>query len=221
MPGKLIVIDGSDGVGKKTQTQLLLQKLTLKKIPVQTISFPRYSEDSSAPIRMYLAGDFGSPEKVGPKLASILFAMDRFAALGDIKKWLAEGKTVISDRYTSSNMGHQGSLIQNQEERKKFFLWLYDLEHRLLGIPKPDLTLILHCPAQMSQRLIHKRGKQKDMLEQDITLQERSAAIFYEIATTLPSYTLVECTNAKRELKSIEEIHLEIHQLVRNLAIKQ
>lgn len=60
MKGKLIVIEGLDGSGKATQTGLLYRALEKSGTAVRKISFPDYSSDSSALVKMYLNGEFGS-----------------------------------------------------------------------------------------------------------------------------------------------------------------
>lgn len=169
--GKFFVIDGQDGTGKATQTRLLVERLKNEGLTVQTISFPQYNTKSAGPLEEYLSGKYGSASDVGPYRASVLYAVDRFDASFKIKQWLTDGFHVIADRYVSSNMGHQGSKIDDPIERNEFFKWEAEFEYGLLGIPKPDLTIILHIPVEISLQLMQKRtdaGLQKHSLETDV-----------------------------------------------------
>ena len=142
--GKLIVIDGTDGCGKHTQTLLLKENLENKGYLVKTIDFPQYGLKSAGPTEEYLNGKYGSSEDVDAYQASVLYAVDRFDASFKIKKWLREGKFVICDRYVSANMGHQAGKIEDLEEREKFLDWLFNLEFNIFKIPKPDINIFLY-----------------------------------------------------------------------------
>ena len=79
--GKLIVFEGVDGSGKSTQYERLCGYLKAQGVPFRNLVFPRYSEPSSALIRMYLAGEFGDkPGDVNAYAASTFFAVDRYAS---------------------------------------------------------------------------------------------------------------------------------------------
>ena len=125
--GKLIVFEGTDGSGKATQTELLCRTLTEQGVPFRRLSFPRYSEESSALIRLYLGGAFGShPDDVNAYAASTFYAVDRYASYKKVwGEWYERGGLVLADRYTTSNAIHQASKVP-QEEREDFFRWLYD-----------------------------------------------------------------------------------------------
>ena len=127
-PGKLIVICGIDGAGKKTQTNLLLKCLKREGIDSETISFPRYGERSAALVEDFLSGKFGTNDEVGPYRASIFFACDRYVASKNIYEWLYQGKVVVADRYVSANQAHQGCKIKDPEERERYLEWLENLE---------------------------------------------------------------------------------------------
>ncbi|HDH07740.1 MAG TPA: thymidylate kinase, partial [Candidatus Moranbacteria bacterium] len=142
--GKFIVIDGTDGSGKATQTKLLVERLKNDGHDVEIADFPQYGKKSAGLIEKYLNGKYGSAEEVGPYRASIFYACDRYDASFKIRKAVEEGKIVISNRYVTANMGHQGGKIKDPEERKKYFNWLYNLEYETFSIPRPDLNIILH-----------------------------------------------------------------------------
>ena len=122
--GKLIIIEGTDGSGKQTQTELIYNKLTLllgiEKI--KKLSFPNYESKSSEPVKMYLSGEFGkNVEDVNAYAASILYSVDRFASFKtEWENFYNGGGVIISDRYTTSNMIHQASKIRDDSEREKY-----------------------------------------------------------------------------------------------------
>ena len=117
MSGKLIVFEGTDGSGKSTQFKTLCQRLDGQGTAYQKLVFPQYKEPSSALIRMYLAGEFGShPGDVNPYAASAFYAVDRYASLK--LAWgghYQAGGLVLADRYTTSNAVHQASKLPAEE----------------------------------------------------------------------------------------------------------
>ena len=220
--GKLIVIDGTDGSGKTTQLNLLAERLKQEGFLVEIADFPQYNTKSAGPVEEYLSGKYGGPGEVTPYQASIFYAVDRFDANFKIKKWLQAGKIVLSNRYVSANMGHQGAKISNSLERKVFFNWLNNLEYKLFNISQPDLSLILHVPAAVSFELAKSRaredwvGKTKDIHENDINHLRSAEEVYLEIAKTIPGFTLIECA-AGNNILAREEISELIWLQVRRL----
>ena len=216
--GKLIVIEGTDGSGKSTQTELLIQRLTAQQLPFKRLRFPRYSEPSSALIRMYLGGEFGSdPAAVNGFAASAFYAVDRYASYKqDWGKWYEDGGLVLSDRYTTSNAIHQ-SAKEQPENRVAFLQWLGQFEYELLGLPAPDLTIYLDVPTDFTEKLMRHREQETntkaDIHEQNTqylaTCREtgRAAAKFY-------GWNVIQCVKDGC-MRSIEDIHGEIYGLVK------
>ena len=217
--GKLIVIEGTDGSGKSTQFKLLAEHLTRDGQTFQKLVFPQYSEPSSALIRMYLGGEFGSsPADVNAYAASAFYAVDRYASY---KKgwgqWYEDGGLILSDRYTTSNAVHQASK-EPPEKQAEYLQWLYDFEYDKLGLPRPDLVIYLDVPTAFTERLLRQREQntntQADIHEQDMqylaTCREtgRAAAEFY-------GWQVIQCVE-DGAMRSIESIHDEIYRLVRN-----
>jgi dTMP kinase len=217
--GKFIVIDGTDGVGKATQVSLLAGRLAREGYDVGVIDFPQYGTRSCAMVEDYLAGKYGSANEVSPYAASIFYACDRFDASKPIREALQEGRTIIANRYTSSNLGHQGGKISDPEERRRFWEWLMDLEFVKLGIPKPDLTLILDVSAEIGAVLAEKRAhrqefllkpKRQDIHEIDIEHLRNAAAAYLELAKLWPAdFAVVKCTESGA-IVSPEEAHRRI-----------
>jgi len=153
--GKFIVIDGVDGSGKATQTQLLVERLVKSGYKVKKIDFPQYGTNFFGQlVGRYLAGEFGGSADVSPYLASVLYAADRFESSGQIKKWLEKGYIVIADRYVSANQIHQGGKIKNLKERKKFLEWLEKMEFGVFNIPRPQAIIYLDIPLKFSVELL-------------------------------------------------------------------
>ena len=199
MTSKFIVLDGTDGSGKGTQTKLLLERLQENNYPVLTIDFPQYGKKSAGLVEEYLNGKYGTAEEVGPYKASIFYACDRYDASFEIKQALAEGKIVIANRYVTANMGHQGGKIENNDDRKDFFAWLEHLEYNIFKIPKPDLNIILHVDAEIAQKLVDEKEireyttEKRDIHEKDLNHLLHAEKVYLQLAEIMPNAQLIEC----------------------------
>lgn len=213
--GKFIVIDGTDGSGKATQTELLVKRLKKEGRKVKKLDFPRYGKKSAALVEEYLNGNYETAQDVGPYRASIFYACDRYAASFQVKAWLSEGNIVVSNRYVTANMGHQGGKIKDKKKRKKYFEWLYDLEYNIFSIPKPDINLILHVDAAIAQKMVDSKGKRdyikngrRDIHENDLKHLRDAERVYLEIAQNFPGFQLIECTKdgsiiSKKEISDL------------------
>lgn len=216
--GKLIVIEGTDGSGKSTQFDLLARRLEAEGLSFRRLRFPRYDQPSSALIRMYLGGGFGAdPDAVNAYAASTFYAVDRYASF--VQDWQRDyqaGGVFLSDRYTTSNAVHQGGKVPPQE-REAFFRWLYDLEYDRMGLPKPDLVVLLDMPADLSQRLLRRREADTrtsaDIHEQDAAYLSRCRETAREAAGHY-GWAVVSCAR-DGQLRPVEDIHQEVYALVR------
>ena len=161
--GKLIVFEGVDGSGKSTQYRMLCDRLKARGIPFRSLVFPRYSEPSSALIRMYLAGEFGDkPGDVNAYAASAFFAVDRYASyVQDWREFYSAGGLVVTDRYTTSNAVHQASKLP-PEKREAYLHWLFDFEYNRMGLPAPDLVLFVDVDLQTAVSHLRKRESETD-----------------------------------------------------------
>ncbi len=177
--GKLIVIEGLDGSGKTTQTQLLSDELTSQGRSVLTLSFPRYDTTSGKLVKEYLNGDFGNDAMATNAYAvSGLYAIDRYVSY--VKEWKdfysETNSVVLTTRYTTANAIHQLAKLP-REEWDGFLSWLYDLEYRKFGIPEPDMVIFLEMKPEISFELIKKRSEESgltpDIHEKDIELIKR------------------------------------------------
>lgn len=217
--GTFLVIDGTDGSGKKTQTEKLILRMKVEGYPVATFAFPRYETPTGREVKRYLNGEFGPAVAMDPYRASEYYADDRKAAAAEIEGLLAKGVIVVADRYVAANMGHQGGKISDPAERTAFFAWLDALEYSKNGIPRPDMNIILHVPASVSISLIDSRGNAKDGHESDAEHLKRAEETFLEIARTFPGFTVVECAPGS-QLLTIDEIHGRVWNLIKPLLSK-
>ena len=216
--GRLLVIEGLDGSGKATQAKLLAQALTEAGQKVREITFPNYESDSSALVRMYLGGAFGShPDDVNAYAASTFFAVDRYA--GYKQEWGAyyeAGGLMVMDRYTTSNAVHQASKLP-EDQREAFFHWLFDLEYQRMGLPSPDQVIWLDMPTHLAVANLRRREAvthtQADIHEEDnnyLTACAQAAAQ----AAQLYGWKRISCVNDQGQLRGVEAIHEEIMQLI-------
>lgn len=216
--GKLIVIEGTDGSGKSTQFGLLSEHLQKDNVEFKHLVFPRYSEPSSALIRMYLGGEFGTnPNDVNAYAASAFYAVDRYASYKmDWGQWYEEGGLILSDRYTTSNAVHQASK-EPEDKQGDYLKWLYDFEYDKLGLPSPDLVIYLDVPTDYTERML--RGREQDtntkadIHEQDMTYLAtcrktgRTAAAYY-------GWKVIDCVR-DGQMRTREDIHEEIYKAVK------
>lgn len=221
--GRVIVIEGCDGSGKATQTKKLYERLEKEGYKVKKIEYPNYESDSSALVKMYLNGDFGSsPEDVSAYVASTFYAVDRFASYKrEWKDFYENGGIVIADRYTTANMVHQASKINDTKEKTKFLDWLWDFEFRIFGLPVPDCVFFLDMPPEYSRELMHERANKitghsdKDIHEKDFKYLVHSYNNSCDISDRY-HWKRVRCVEKER-LKSVEEIHHEIYREVKDM----
>lgn len=218
MAGKLIVIEGLDGSGKATQTELLLKTLQKENQAVKKLSFPNYSNPSSSLVKMYLDGTLGDkPDDVNAYAASSFYAVDRVASyLQFWKNDYENGSIFLADRYATSNAIYQMAKIDT-ENWLEFINWLDDFEYTKLKIPKPDLVIYLDVPPEISQELMSKRyagdESKKDLHEKNVKylLDCRTSALY---AAQVLNWQIINCAE-NGKIRSIDSISKEIEQTIR------
>jgi dTMP kinase len=224
--GKFIVIDGTDGSGKATQTELLVKRLKKQGLKVKKIDFPRYYNNFFGKlIGECLAGKYGEFIKIDPHIASVLYAADRWEASPTIKGWLDQGITVIADRYVSSNQIHQGGKIRDDKKRIEFLKWLDTMEHKVFKIPRPDTLIYLHLPIKLGFQLLQSKslGKKKkylegkkDLAENDLKHLEDSRRSAIKLVKENNNWQQIECSQNNSILPR-EAIHELIFKEVKKV----
>lgn len=223
--GKLIVIDGIDGSGKATQVGLLRGRLIKEGVKVKTIDFPQYYDNFFGKlIGEYLSGKYGDFIQTDPRVASVLYAADRFESSKDIKKWLEDGNTVIADRYASANQIHQGGKIDNPKKRKEFLDWLQKMEYGVFGIPKPDLVIYLDVPFEVSKMWLKKKIAQRkkkylngkrDVAEDNLMHLKNSRNSALKLHKENKNWEKIECCKGTVCMLP-EQVHEHVYKIVKS-----
>lgn len=220
MSGKLVVFEGIDGSGKSTQFKMICDRLSAEKVDFQRIVFPRYDKASSALIKMYLGGEFGTdPGEVNAYAASSFYAVDRYASF--VQDWRGHydnGALIMTDRYTSSNALHQGAKLKTNE-RRDFFRWLDEYEFDLIGLPRPDLTFYMNIEVSLASQRVNERSTQTDtpadIHEQDMEYL-KSCAQSGMMAAGQYGWYVVDCQRDGKP-RAADDIHNEVYVELRNL----
>ncbi len=225
--GKLIVIDGTDGSGKATQTKLLVNHLKKEGKKVKIVDFPEYGDNFFGKfIGHCLSEQYYNFIKVHPKIASVLFAADRFESKEKMDKWLKEGNIIIANRYVSANQIHQGGKIKNAAKRAAFMEWLSEMEYEVFKIPRPDIVFYLNVPSEFSFKLIKRRNtlgsrsylgkKKKDVHEKDkeFLINSRKSALW--LAAREKNWIKIDCVKVGL-LETPENIHKDIYEKVKRI----
>ena len=219
--GLFIVIEGTDGSGKGTQFKLLAEKLSSSGYQVETFDFPQYDQPSSFFVKEYLNGRYGDTNDIGPYTGSLFYALDRFHASKQIRKALNDGKIVLANRFTGSNMAHQGTKFLHPEERRGYFIWLDNLEFQTLKIPRPDKSYVLRVPADIAQKLVDKKeareytDKKRDIHEADLNHLKKSVEVYDDLCQLFPKdFTKIDCVRNDK-LLDVKTIHDLIFRQIR------
>lgn len=225
--GKLIVIDGTDGSGKATQVALLAERLKKEGYKVEIADFPEYDKNFFGKfIGHCLTEQYYNFLNVHPKIASVLYAADRWESKTQIEKWLAAGNIVLSNRYVSANQIHQGGKIADAKKRKAFIKWLDEMEYDTFKIPRPDITLYLSLPIEIILKLIAHREssqtkrkylkKNKDVHESNVEFLDNSRRSAMWLPKILKNFIKIECSR-KGEILTREAIHDMVYKEVKKI----
>lgn len=217
--GKIIVIEGTDCSGKETQSKLVEQKLKDLNKKCIRLSFPVYDSPTGKIVGGPYLGNANigpsffeeGPNSVDPYISCLYYAADRKYNINKITKYLDEGYYVILDRYTTSNLAHQGSKIKDKDERFNMYQWIDKLEYWLLRLPKPDKTIFLHVPYEYTKVLMKNRDSLDEAEKSEIHLKQAEEA--YVELSELYNWDLIECVENEK-IKNIEEINKEIMSII-------
>lgn len=215
--GKLVVIDGTDGSGKGTQTELLLKYLEARGVANKYIDFPRYyTSFHGKMVGRYLKGEFGGLNAASPYLTSLFYAMDRLTARDEIIDWLEEGSTVIANRYTTSSLAFQTARVE-RGKREEFLKWLYEMEYKEHKLPKEDVVIFLYVPVEISQKLIEQKagrgyikGSKRDINEADVNYQKEVLKLYLELAKKYPHWEVIRCVDRRGKLLTVDKVQSKI-----------
>lgn len=220
--GLFIAIEGGDGSGKATHTQLLVEYLTEQAFVASKISFPRYGNDSAYYVEKYLNGAYGQANDVPADLGVLPYAIDRYAASAELRQTLAADKSVVvADRYMASNLAHQGTKVDDDSQRKEFYERTKITEYQVLGIPKPDITIVLVMPTEHMQSNVDKKSARsytdlkRDIHEANADHLDKAKANFEELCTLYPEeFTAIYCTDESGAMRTIDDIQSEIRSRI-------
>jgi dTMP kinase len=213
--GKLIVLEGIDGSGKRTQLEMIARAFASRGIAFTQVSFPRYDGFFGKLVARFLNGEFGPLDTVDPHFSALLYAEDRRESRPAMESDLAAGKALLADRYIASNLAHQGARVA-PAKRREFLTWLKELEYQVYALPAEDLVIYLRVPAEEAHRLVGEKAKRqytelrRDLQEADLQ-HLRAASVVYDELMRQPNWVKIECCDAQaKALRAPEEIHKEI-----------
>lgn len=219
MVGKIIVFEGScDGIGKSTQYELLFKKMKNDGKETSKHHFPSYNTYQGVAIEKYLKGDYGQPDQLSPYFINSLYANDRAVTwYTELKNLYEKGNVILLDRYTTSSLIYQSAFIEDNNEKKKFIDYVVDFEYKKIGIKEPDSVIFLHAPFDLVTKMRSERkqndGIANDVYEKDLLLMKKVYESAMFIANYL-SWDMIQC-NEGNKMRSIEDIHNEIYDLVK------
>ena len=213
---KLFVIEGVDGAGKSTQIKLLRDFFSKKGYDCEYLHFPRTETPFFGElIARFLRGEFGSLNDVDPYLVAMLYAGDRKDASIMISSWLAEGKIVLLDRYTYSNIAYQCAKLKNEPEKDKLMKWILSLEFNHFAIPRPDLNIFLDVPFTFTEKNLSKTrtgndrnylNGTRDIHEESMVFQKMVRDIYLRVSRSDDRLAVIDCSNSKGDMLPSSEI---------------
>lgn len=222
--GKLIVIDGGDGSGKATQSHLLITILEKKKYRVKYMDFPRYySSFHGKIVGRFLTGEFGKLDDVSPYLSSLAYALDRASAKEEMDAWLSRGGIIVSNRYATSSMAHQGARLP-KDQQKDFINWIDELEYKVHKIPREDLVIYLYVPWKIGYELTLKKEVRAyakgglDLAEKDMKHRQEAEALYLRLAKERGNWVMIDCVK-DGTMRTKEEIFDEILKVLKSKQI--
>ena len=185
----IIVIEGGDQAGKKTQTALLEKALKQRKIKTATFSFPDYTTPIGKEIAKYLNGK----RKFPPQVIHCLLAANRWEKLNEILAAQSKNSVLIMNRYYQSNLIYG---LANGMKRE----WLENLD---VGLPKADLVILLDVTQRES---FHRKKTNRDKFEKNEEFLRKISKIYRTIAKN-QHWKIIDASKSK------QEVHKDILQV--------
>ncbi len=178
--GRFIVLEGIDGAGTTTQTARLVARL---KASGRTARPTREPSDGPVGtiIRQVLSGRIVGAQGLAPGWATmaLLFAADRMDHVeSEIEPFLAQGGTVVSDRYDASSLAYQS--VMSDAKVPQAIEWIRALNQHAR---RPDLTVVLEVNPDIAASRREARGEAAQLYEQNEV--QRALSVFYK---NLPKY---------------------------------
>lgn len=211
-PGSLVVIEGIDSSGKKTQAKELVEKLEDCGEKVKYVEFPSYGDSELGEVvSQFLRGELGERSELPVEVISMFYAMDRYQFRNEYEEFLSEGGVIVANRYSQSNIAFQSAEYEGQEF-DEIVEWLKRLESRL---PQPDQVFIMDIDPEIAQGLMAEKdlrdyleGMERDINEEKVEFQRTVGKNYLKLAE-MYDWSVVQCIEGG-ELRSIEDISDEI-----------
>ncbi len=215
--GKLIDIDGGDGSGKTTQTELLINYLNKQGIPAKLYDFQQYYNSfHGKTVARFLRGEFGKIDEVSPYLASLAYALDRASVKNEMEDFLNSGGIIIANRYATSNMAHQSAKFKDKKQQEEYLKWVYELEYKVHKIPKENAVIYLYVPWEIGMYLTKNKlvrhylnGENTDIHEKDLLYRQAVEKMYLQLAKNNKHWIKIDCVE-NGKLLSPEEIHQKV-----------
>ena len=220
-----IALEGLDGAGKSTQIRKLQEWLKEQGRMYEYVHFPRFDTPVYGDlVARFLRGELGNLTEVNPYLVALIYAGDRVEASMTIRRWLAEKKVVIIDRYVTSNIAYQCAKLTSDEDKAVLREWILSLEYDAHAIPKPDLTLFLDVPFAFTEKSLSKnregddreylQGKE-DIHEASLDLQQAVRQVYLNEAKHDPTFKIVNCSDENGHMLPPEQTFEKIKEYIK------
>jgi dTMP kinase len=222
-----IVLEGLDGAGKSTQLKNISELLRSRGADYEYLHFPRFDSPVYGElIARFLRGELGGIDEVDPYIVALLFAGDRADAAPMIKRWLSEGKFVVTDRFVYSNIAFQCAKYDDPTQRDALKQWILDLEFGYNRLPRPDVSVFLDVPLGfVADRLTAERGGDdrtylngaKDIHEESMELQRRVREVYLSCAAADPTMHVADCSDGNGRMDSPDNIFKKITAIINQI----
>lgn len=185
----IIVIEGFDQAGKRTQSELLAKSLKTRKLKCKIFSFPDYTTPIGKEIKYYLNGK----RKFPPQVIHCLLAANRWEKLKQIQDALSKNYILIMNRYYQSNLVYGKANGQNLK-------WLLNLDS---GLPKENLVILLDVKSKDS---FSRKKARRDKFEKDKEFAQKIIRTYRTLAKKF-GWKIVNASQTQEQVhKAIKEI---------------